>query len=51
MKHGNLNPSAPQGKPKADGGSSFGKNAKFKAPKAAELTKSKGRPADKGVNR
>ena len=39
MKHGNLNPSAAPGKPKADGGSSTGKKAKFKPPKPADLIK------------
>ena len=39
------------GKPKADGGGSTGREAKFKAHKPAVLINTTGKPADKGVNR
>jgi hypothetical protein len=43
---------APPGKAKADGGSSFGKKAKLnKSGLETAMTKCKGTPKDKGVNR
>jgi len=49
MKHQNVN--AGTGKPKSQGGSSTGKKAVFRPHKPADLSKSTGKPADKGVNR
>lgn len=49
VKYDNVN--AGTGKPKSQGGGSTGKRTVFKAPKPADLIKSTGTPADKGVNR
>ena len=47
-----LNPCAPPGKAKSDGGSSFGKKSKLnKGGRETPMTKSTGTPRDKGVNR
>jgi hypothetical protein len=49
VSYGNVN--AGTGKPKSQGGSSTGREAKFKAHKPAVLINTTGKPADKGVNR
>ena len=49
VKYDNVN--AGTGKPKSQGGSSTGREAKFKAHKPCALISTTGKPADKGVNK